>query len=152
VLSFIFWLCKRGRPHKDSNKVRTLRVQAFRSRSQFVTEPYALVLLAVQERQTHKKDSGKDCTFRIATEGLGVLLPHMTRQVIPCSLRALANLLHRRSVPCRNLNLGGKGGWKRGKEGKEGGREGKGKGRGKEGNPRLREPEVKEGKGGSQRV
>lgn len=57
----------------------------------------------MQERQTQKKDSGKDCTFRIATEGLGVLLPHMTKQVIPCSLRALAQLLLRRSVPCEEF-------------------------------------------------
>lgn len=49
------------------------------------------------ERQTLRENSSP-CAFRITSEGLPGILPHLTKQIIPCSLSDFCLLLSRRSL------------------------------------------------------
>ncbi|MCL7031795.1 hypothetical protein MKW94_029667, partial [Papaver nudicaule] len=50
------------------------------------------------ERQTVKEDSASECMYRISSEGLPLLLPYISKQVLCASLADFKHLLQYRSI------------------------------------------------------
>lgn len=63
----------------------------------------ASVGLKMFERQTSKEGTSSPCAFRISSEGLPLLLPHMTKQILYASLIDFKHLLQYKSIKFKDF-------------------------------------------------
>lgn len=57
-----------------------------------------MVLSTLQERQTSKDGASAPCIFRISSEGLPLMLPHIAKQILYASPADFKHLLQYKSI------------------------------------------------------
>lgn len=62
-----------------------------------------LIWFSIQERQTSREGTSTPCVFRISSEGLPLLLPHMTKQIACATPVDFKHLLQYKSIKFPDL-------------------------------------------------